>query len=159
RCTRRGERRPTRHTTTSFTSSPASTSSTTTASTTRLANSIAFPGNATAVTPRPPMSMGLPGLFSGYQCTLREDSTGTALYFCMYEVTKSILVPGSANHGVPIQFVHMFSGGFAGTASWLVLFPIDMVKSVIQREALNSSPKYQRGIDFIRHRSFPVHAL
>ncbi|KAJ3114496.1 hypothetical protein HDU96_002010 [Phlyctochytrium bullatum] len=147
-------------------------------------------GAVVAPTPRPAMNLfqwmnhivalkGVPGLFSGYQWHLARDGTGTALYFGIYEVTKKFLV-SSLNEGlgVPVQFVHMASGGFAGTASWLVLFPIDMVKSVIQREALNPNPKYRRGVDFIRHRyaksgiagfyrgiapqlirSFPVHAL
>ncbi|KAJ3100308.1 hypothetical protein HDU97_002348 [Phlyctochytrium planicorne] len=156
---------------------------------TQKGSSFVHPAQPMASNPRPPMSLvqwmyhivsirGVSGLFSGYNWHLARDGTGTSLYFCIYEVTKHTLAPTVTSWGVPVQFVHMFSGGFSGTASWLVLFPIDMVKSVIQREALNSNPKYKYGIDFIRHRfrksgimgfyrgigpqlirSFPIHSL
>ncbi|KAJ3307611.1 hypothetical protein HDU76_004493 [Blyttiomyces sp. JEL0837] len=115
------------------------------------------------------------GLYSGYRYHLIRDFTGTGLYFLGYESLKVFFTrPGE----VPGPLIHMLAGGVSGTMSWVVLYPIDLVKSVMQKGALDKTPKYTSAITFIKKRyskggiggfyhgigaqltrSFPVHAL
>ncbi|KAH6560800.1 hypothetical protein BASA60_000523 [Batrachochytrium salamandrivorans] len=72
----------------------------------------------------------------------------------------------------------MIGGGIAGTLSWIVAFPIDVVKSVIQQDAFTAKPKYRGAWEFVRLRfaqqglagfyqgigpqlirSFPIHSI
>ncbi|KAI9354640.1 mitochondrial carrier domain-containing protein [Zopfochytrium polystomum] len=118
---------------------------------------------------------GFLGLYSGYKYHLLRDMSGTAMYFFGYESLKLIMTPVG---GTPGLHVYMLAGGISGTCSWIVLYPFDLVKSVMQREALQTVPKYSSAIEFIRRRfrssgirgfyhgigaqltrSFPVHSL
>ncbi|KAI8820456.1 mitochondrial carrier domain-containing protein [Fimicolochytrium jonesii] len=118
---------------------------------------------------------GPQGLYSGFPMHLLRDALGTGMYFCGYETVKHLMTPTGATAG---PLTHMLAGGLAGTCSWVVLFPIDITKSVIQREALHDQPKYKSSLHFIRARwakqgirgfyvgigpqllrSFPVHSI
>ncbi|KAJ3405268.1 hypothetical protein HDV05_006684 [Chytridiales sp. JEL 0842] len=120
-------------------------------------------------------SHGPRGLYLGSSYHLLRDAAGTGLYFLQYETMKRLLTPPDAKSS---PWTHMFSGGMAGTCSWIVLYPLDLIKSVMQREALQPLPKYKSGWEFTVHRwrkrglggfyrgigaqlvrSFPVHAL
>ncbi|KAJ3092716.1 hypothetical protein HK102_003895 [Quaeritorhiza haematococci] len=117
---------------------------------------------------------GVRGLYGGAHLHLLRDGLGTAMYFGGYEVAKHMLIPVLGNGPI----VHILAGGFAGTSCWLVLFPIDLTKSVIQRDYLRPNPRYRSTMEFLRSawrkggirrfysgigpqllRSFPVHAL
>ncbi|KAI9017407.1 mitochondrial carrier domain-containing protein [Gaertneriomyces semiglobifer] len=143
---------------------------------------------STLITTRPPPDMstldwakrivhlkGPTGLYAGYSMHLLRDAIGTAMYFCGYETAKYLLTREGRDPG---PLIYMTAGGLAGTLSWLVLFPIDITKSVLQREALNPSPKYNTPAEFVRIRwakrglrgfytgigpqlirSFPVHSI
>ncbi|KAJ3192304.1 hypothetical protein HK101_006756 [Irineochytrium annulatum] len=117
---------------------------------------------------------GVRGLYSGYMWHLGRDGFGTSLYFAFYELCKMGMKGGVEGMGIPLPMVQMLSGGIAGTASWIVLYPIDLVKSVVQREALKPVPKYKSGLAFIRIRwakngirglsaqlirAFPLHSI
>ncbi|KAI9094332.1 mitochondrial carrier domain-containing protein [Phlyctochytrium arcticum] len=118
---------------------------------------------------------GPSGLYSGYSMHLLRDAIGTSMYFCGYETCKYLLTPTGSEAG---PLLHMLSGGMAGSLSWIVLFPIDITKSVLQREALNGTPKYDTALQFVKSRwskrglrgfysgigpqllrSFPVHSI
>ncbi|KAL2918779.1 hypothetical protein HK105_201613 [Polyrhizophydium stewartii] len=119
---------------------------------------------------------GLAGLYTGCHIQIVRDFLGTGCYFAIYETFKRAMTPEG---GQPGPLVHMFGGGIAGTLSWLVLFPVDVVKSVIQRDAFTGqAPRYRGGWDFARRRlasrgvagfyeaiwpqlvrSFPIHSL
>ncbi|KAJ3185027.1 hypothetical protein HDU87_002593 [Geranomyces variabilis] len=123
---------------------------------------------------------GPSGLYSGYSIHLVRDAIGTAFYFSGYEFCKHVLTKylGTGADGQPGAVTYMLAGGIAGTLSWLVLFPIDITKSVLQREALQHRPKYLTALQFITTRwrksgirgfyngigpqlvrSFPVHSI
>ncbi|KAI8813410.1 mitochondrial carrier domain-containing protein [Cladochytrium replicatum] len=136
---------------------------------------------------------GVVGLYSGYMPHLLRDGFGTGLYFAFYELFKYSLInynaglysrpstdpPTAADlAAAEVPLVHMLAGGLGGTVVWLFLFPIDLAKSVIQREALSDNPKYRSTLEFVaKHwkqrglfgfyhgltpqliRSFPVHSL
>ncbi|KAJ3018373.1 UNVERIFIED_CONTAM: hypothetical protein HDU68_011192 [Siphonaria sp. JEL0065] len=118
---------------------------------------------------------GFLGLYSGYSYHLIRDATGTGMYFGGYEAMKVLFTPKGETPG---PMVHMMAGGLSGTLSWIVLYPIDLIKSVMQKEALQSIPKYTSAREFISRRmksggvrgfyhgigaqlmrSFPVHAM
>ncbi|KAI9207473.1 mitochondrial carrier domain-containing protein [Polychytrium aggregatum] len=120
---------------------------------------------------------GFFGLYAGYRLHLTRDILGTSMYFCGYENIKRLfeLTLESGKCG-PVH--HMLAGGIAGTSSWLILFPIDLVKSNVQKEALKDKPRFSTTAEFVRLkwakgdmwgfyrgigpqlvRSFPIHAL
>ncbi|KAJ8324532.1 hypothetical protein O5D80_006777 [Batrachochytrium dendrobatidis] len=118
---------------------------------------------------------GLQGFAIGFHVQIARDFLGTALYFSIYETFKIWATPVDE---VPGPMIHMLGGGFAGSLSWLFLFPLDVIKSVFQQDAFKPHPQYRRAVDFIRERfvrqgirgfyqgigpqlirSFPLHSL
>lgn len=120
-------------------------------------------------------------------CTLDTDSIcrwmwypiyltqlGTSFYFAVYETIKYY---GPKDiHGSPLPWVSVVGGGCAGALSWVVVFPIDVVKSLVQRDALKNDPMtskqlvrerfremgiagFYRGLSMQLLRSVPVHSL
>jgi hypothetical protein len=108
---------------------------------------------------------------------LVRDTVGTAVYFGGYETTKYVLNGGNKSTvGSPLtQFL---SGGICGIMCWLVVFPLDLVKTLIQKEILHPNPTYKnakqcvqdiytrngvagfyRGITVTLIRAFPIHSL
>ncbi|OMJ16139.1 putative mitochondrial carrier [Smittium culicis] len=109
--------------------------------------------------------------------TIAFLSFRTGIYFSTYEATKEIFrkLSKSENTG-PIA--HSLAGGCCGIFAWLIIFPIDLVKSVYQKDLLTdptSSRNYlqcfnqikntygikgfYRGIGVTLFRAFPLHAL
>ncbi|KAI8836679.1 mitochondrial carrier domain-containing protein [Chytriomyces cf. hyalinus JEL632] len=118
---------------------------------------------------------GFIGLYSGYSYHLLRDFTGTGMYFGGYESLKVLFTSKGETAG---PMVHMMAGGLSGTLSWIILYPIDLIKSVMQKEAMQPIPKYSSAGEFISRRyrkggirgfyhgigaqlmrSFPVHAM
>ncbi|KAL0088884.1 mitochondrial carrier domain-containing protein [Phycomyces blakesleeanus] len=119
---------------------------------------------------------GLPGLWSGFGLHFVRDALGTGVYFGGYETTKYLLNQGSGQPAGPLtQFL---AGGICGILCWLVVFPIDLVKSLMQKEIMAQRPTYGRTSDCIRDiykakgtlgfyrgitvtlvRAFPIHSL
>ncbi|OLY82778.1 Mitochondrial ornithine transporter 1 [Smittium mucronatum] len=120
---------------------------------------------------------GASGLFSGLRIHLVRDFLGTGIYFSTYEASKELFrkLSNSSNTG-PVA--HSLAGGFCGILSWLIIFPIDLVKSVYQKDLLTDSSSkktyrqvflqikkeygfkgFYRGISVTLFRAFPLHAL
>lgn len=77
---------------------------------------------------------GVGSLFKGSVATLARDGPGSALYFASYELTKSFLNnlnPAKDSNDVNIGNVCM-AGGVAGMSMWIVVFPIDTIKTTLQ---------------------------
>lgn len=143
---------------------------------------------------------GWTGLYSGARLHISRDMLGTGIYFSSYETIKRLMsetiehikphhhhqASGSASLQQqqlpqlkgPGPMVHFFAGGLCGVFSWLVVFPIDLVKSVIQKEVLSSHPRYTSALDCARdivsregvrglyrglsvtcYRAMPIHSL
>ena len=82
---------------------------------------------------------GVRGVFSGLHATLLRDVPGWWVYFYSYSSLKlSIgrlvgLEQDAANrHANKAMFVNLMAGGFAGQISWVVSYPMDIIKSYIQ---------------------------
>ncbi|KAF9351166.1 hypothetical protein BGX34_000753 [Mortierella sp. NVP85] len=92
--------------------------------------------------------------------------------------SSSPITTASPQFKGPGPMVHFFAGGLCGVFSWLVVFPIDLVKSVIQKEVLVANPRYSGALDCARdivrregvrglykglsvtcYRAMPIHSL
>ncbi|KAG0257615.1 hypothetical protein DFQ27_005029 [Actinomortierella ambigua] len=135
---------------------------------------------------------GLIGLYKGAPLQIARDTLGTGVYFASYETVKRVVAQsmqhvrspttttttGGSGSGGPGPMVHFFAGGFCGVFSWMVVFPIDLVKSVLQKEVLVTKPTYDsawacakdivrrsgirglyRGVGVTLVRSFPIHSM
>lgn len=73
---------------------------------------------------------------------------------------------------------HFMSGGFCGIMSWLIVFPVDAIKTNLQKDIMMQKPKYHgvidcarslfqkngfrglyRGLNVTLIRAFPIHSL
>ncbi|KAG0311346.1 hypothetical protein BGZ97_011917 [Linnemannia gamsii] len=139
---------------------------------------------------------GLVGLYKGASLHIARDMLGTGIYFSSYETIKRLMsetiehvrphhhtttTSGTTTTTTlkgPGPMVHFFAGGLCGVFSWLVVFPIDLVKSVVQKEVLATHPKYSgaldcakdivrregvrglyRGLSVTCYRAMPIHSL
>lgn len=50
----------------------------------------------------------------------------------------------------PSAFYTLMAGGFAGTFSWLVSFPVDVVKSRLQTDGMDGKLKYTGAVDCVK---------
>ncbi|CAF2992448.1 unnamed protein product [Rotaria socialis] len=75
---------------------------------------------------------GIRGLFRGLTTTLLRECPGYGCFFGGYELTRKVLAHENQKKG-DIGFVKTWlSGGMAGICFWIIMFPIDAVKSRIQ---------------------------
>lgn len=70
---------------------------------------------------------------------LVRDTVGTGVYFGGYETTKFLLTSEERPAGPMTQFL---AGGICGILCWLAVFPIDLVKSLLQKDVLAPCPRY-----------------
>lgn len=118
-------------------------------------------------------SGGIRSLYRGYRLQLPMDCLGTMVYFGVYESVKNF---GRDGEGKPRVLVSIAGGALAGCSSWTVVFPLDLVKSLVQREGLTNGTKsitslvkerylemgfrgFYRGLSMQLIRAVPVHAL
>ncbi|XP_053675119.1 mitochondrial basic amino acids transporter [Anopheles nili] len=86
---------------------------------------------------------GFRGIFRGLGITAARDMPGFSSYFVAYEyMVRSVADPS--------PFVILMAGGLAGTFSWLVTFPIDVVKSRLQADGITGKPEYNGLVDCVR---------
>ncbi|KAH7469300.1 hypothetical protein KRP22_004440 [Phytophthora ramorum] len=101
---------------------------------------------------------GVGGLYRGFWPTAGREMLGNATYFMAYETVRDLLldrlvhsVPGLTPESVNLRTYQSiaFSGGCAGFMYWLVVFPVDTVKSVLQADRLDK-PRFSGAIDCSR---------
>ncbi|KAK4053011.1 hypothetical protein OIV83_001744 [Microbotryomycetes sp. JL201] len=82
---------------------------------------------------------GIRGLYTGFRLHALRDTLGTGLYFCFYDSAQHMI---SQNPDLPLPSVvtTFSSGSFAGICSWACIYPLDLVKAKVQRNALANSP-------------------
>lgn len=85
---------------------------------------------------------GLRGIFKGLGITFLREAPGYGTYFLTYEaLTRS-------NSSTPIStFQMLMAGGLAGTSSWVVTYPIDVIKSRLQADITG---RYSGAVDCLR---------
>jgi solute carrier family 25 carnitine/acylcarnitine transporter 20/29 len=85
------------------------------------------------------------GLFYGLRSHLMRDLAGTGTYFAGYECLKRTLASlESGEH--PSAGVHFLAGGLAGVFCWILTFPLDLVKSIIQKDVTSVTSIEANGV-------------
>lgn len=76
------------------------------------------------------------GVFRGLGTTLMREAPSYGVYFATYEqLTRT--APGEG----PISTARiLLAGGLAGTASWVISYPVDVIKSRLQADSRYSGP-------------------
>ncbi|XP_034242765.1 mitochondrial basic amino acids transporter-like [Thrips palmi] len=88
-------------------------------------------------------SEGVRGVFRGFWPTLAREVPAFSVYFASYEwMTRGdVQVP---------TWRLLLAGGMAGTISWVITYPVDVVKSRVQADGANGSPRYQGALHCLR---------
>nr|CAD7568960.1 unnamed protein product [Timema californicum] len=81
------------------------------------------------------------GVFKGLGVTILRDVPAVSSYFLAYELM-------TRSYAAPISTLHMLiAGGLAGTFSWVVTYPVDVIKSRLQADGVG---KYDGLVDCFR---------
>ncbi|KAI1817119.1 mitochondrial carrier domain-containing protein [Poronia punctata] len=93
---------------------------------------------------------GFAGMYTGLNLHLLRDTLGTGIYFATYESSKQLLTTfsGTDAHKNPVAV--LVAGAMCGIVSWAMIYPIDSVKSIYQRNALMYSKGQKVPIPKIR---------
>jgi hypothetical protein len=89
-----------------------------------------------------------PNLLSGLQATMFREIPGNAIYFWAYRGTTRLLTKWRNSHSAsqqqqstsmePSTWMVVVGGGMAGLTFWSTMYPIDLVKSMIQTRDVHS---------------------
>lgn len=79
---------------------------------------------------------GFSGMYTGLNLHLLRDTLGTGIYFATYESSKQILTTFSGKDAHKNPIAVLAAGALCGIVSWALIYPIDSVKSIYQRNAL-----------------------
>jgi len=91
---------------------------------------------------------GIKGLFKGLVPTMGREIPGNAIMFGVYEAVKQYMAGGPDTSNLS-QGSLILAGGVAGGSLWLVVYPTDVVKSVIQVDDYKK-PRYSGSIDALK---------
>ncbi|KAJ7571481.1 hypothetical protein O6H91_01G164500 [Diphasiastrum complanatum] len=91
---------------------------------------------------------GVRGLYRGFTVTVLRDAPSHGVYFGAYESIREYLHPGCRNNGDETVMTMLTAGGCAGAISWMVCYPLDVVKSRLQAQR-RESQRYKGIIDCI----------
>lgn len=99
---------------------------------------------------------GLRGFYLGFRLHLLRDTLGTTFYFSFYDSCRVLLARQAARQqglqphemppgpvslwGIPAPAISFLNGSAAGIASWFIVYPLDMVKTRVQKQALGGAP-------------------
>lgn len=102
---------------------------------------------------------GIKGFYMGFPLHMARDTLGTALYFGFYDSIRKLVSRHSKNdsrsgpslYGIPGPVVSFLSGSSAGILSWLIVYPVDLIKTKVQRDALAGNPRQFTGWQVFLH--------
>jgi solute carrier family 25 carnitine/acylcarnitine transporter 20/29 len=80
---------------------------------------------------------GISGLYSGYRLHLTRDTIGTAIYFMTYESAKQLLANARGREPTS-PYAVVIAGGLCGIVSWACIYPIDVAKTLYQKQLLQA---------------------
>lgn len=79
---------------------------------------------------------GTLSLFSGFKFQVIRDTIGCGIYFAVYDSMKlglSLYFFNTQSHPISVAI----AGGLSGACSWLLIYPIDTIKSQYQRDIMS----------------------
>ncbi|UZJ56514.1 hypothetical protein CBS101457_005834 [Exobasidium rhododendri] len=102
---------------------------------------------------------GPKGFYIGFPLHICRDTLGTAFYFGFYDTIRSLVTRYSSGNskqgpqlfGLPGPVVSFLSGSTAGIASWLIVYPIDLLKTNVQQRTLSNHPHQLTGFQLFKH--------
>ncbi|KFY11140.1 hypothetical protein V492_04638 [Pseudogymnoascus sp. VKM F-4246] len=88
-------------------------------------------------------SEGVKGLYYGGTVTALRDSIGYGFYFWSYELGKRILTAQLGEDSSPRAEAaqSLLCGGIAGVVTWASVFPLDVIKTRVQTQALPAAER------------------
>lgn len=95
-------------------------------------------------------SEGLRGCFRGMSVTFLRDTPAFASYFGSFYLLCDWLTPegSSIHHLSPMRL--LIAGGLGGTFSWILTYPIDVIKSRYQADGVGPKPNYKGILDCVK---------
>lgn len=91
---------------------------------------------------------GMRGLFKGLVPTMGREIPGNAIMFGVYEALKQKFAGGTDTSGLSRGSL-IVAGGLAGASFWFLVYPTDVIKSVIQVDD-HRNPKFSGSFDAFR---------
>lgn len=83
-------------------------------------------------------SEGFKGLYRGLGSTIARECIGGSVFFGSYEQARELLKPDGKRKENCDAIATMGAGSLAGIFTWLVIYPIDVIKSRVQVSAKKS---------------------
>ncbi|GAA5912427.1 hypothetical protein JCM6882_005509 [Rhodosporidiobolus microsporus] len=120
---------------------------------------------------------GFLGLYTGFRLHALRDTFGTGWYFGMYDSAQHFISQNPDTFSFVPRWTSTFAcGSIAGVTSWLIVYPYDILKAKVQRNALADAPyekpwsifkrlsaggvtKLYRGLGISAFRSIGTHGL
>ena len=84
------------------------------------------------------------GLFKGYFVTIARDVPSLGVYFCTYKYARDQITQYQ-QAAVPTHSAIIIGGGLAGAASWISVYPFDVMKTYCQVSPSSSSSSLSGG--------------
>ncbi|OIW09560.1 hypothetical protein TanjilG_28159 [Lupinus angustifolius] len=91
---------------------------------------------------------GAKGLFKGLIPTMAREIPGNAIMFGVYESIKQLFAGGTDTSGLGRGSL-IVAGGLAGGSYWFLVYPTDVVKSVLQVDDYKN-PRFSGSLDAFR---------
>jgi solute carrier family 25 carnitine/acylcarnitine transporter 20/29 len=126
-------------------------------------------------------SHGVPGLYRGFVSTLWREVPAFGAYFSVYDIVKDGVNDYFDTHNSSSEqhtwIASAFAGGFSGSFTWAIIYPIDVIKTRIQTAPLDATSnlgmlsvgrsiianhgwRYMfRGLGIALFRAFPVNGI
>lgn len=87
------------------------------------------------------MHGGMRGFYMGLRVHMIRDMGGSALYYCIYDTLRVLTERLGDKLRLPGPLVPFMTGSASGILSWFIIYPMDMIKTQIQRNALAGAPR------------------
>lgn len=101
-------------------------------------------------------SEGLFGIYRGLGCTILRDAPAFGVYFAGYEFLTEKVTDSKGN----VNTLSLLSvGGLAGVMSWVVIYPLDVMKSRLQADGMNGTVKKYKGLWDCMKKSYKTEGL
>ncbi|XP_071454337.1 mitochondrial basic amino acids transporter [Hetaerina americana] len=89
------------------------------------------------------------GVFRGLGMTLTREIPGCGTYFLSYELLTRRVNHWSGSKELS-TFQMAMAGGIAGTISWILTYPVDVLKSRLQADGVGGIRRYEGVLDCLR---------
>lgn len=99
---------------------------------------------------------GLFGIYRGLGCTILRDAPAFGVYFAGYEFLTGKVTDSKGNVNT---LSLLFVGGLAGVMSWVVIYPLDVMKSRLQADGMNGAVKKYKGLWDCMKKSYKTEGL